>query len=75
VIVKNNKFENDYPVKISGVDIRDFNFDYVVDNKDFEILKSVFGKNYMEEGFLPQCDLDSNLRIDGGDVLKFNVNH
>ena len=75
VIVKNNKFENDYPVKVSGVDVRDFNFDSVVDNKDFEILKSVFGKNYMEEGFLPQCDLDSNLRIDGGDVLKFNVNH
>jgi hypothetical protein len=64
-------FENHYSVILSGFDMRDFNFDKAIDDKDFEILKKSFGKTYMNEDFLPQCDLDSNLKIDGIDVLMF----
>ncbi|MGC8576209.1 MAG: C25 family cysteine peptidase [Caldisericum sp.] len=71
IVVKGNMFENHYSVILSGFDMKDFNFDKAIDDKDFEILKKSFGKTYMNEDFLPQCDLDSNLKIDGIDVLMF----
>ncbi|BAL80139.1 hypothetical protein [Caldisericum exile] len=71
VIVKGDDFENHYPVSFSGFDIKDFNFDFIVDETDFEMLKQSFGKTYMNDGFLSQCDLDSNLKIDGTDALMF----
>lgn len=71
IIVKGDNFQNEYQVSLSGFDMRDFNFDSKVDDKDFEMLKECFGKTYMNKDFLPQCDLDCNLRVDGIDVLLF----
>jgi hypothetical protein len=71
VVVKGDKFSNSYPLSLKGFDMRDFNFDSVVNEDDLKILEGVFGKKYMDNGFLPQCDLDSNLKIDGTDVMMF----
>jgi hypothetical protein len=71
VVVKGDKFSNSYPLSLKGFDMRDFNFDSVVNEDDLKILESVFGKKYMDSGFVPQCDLDSNLKIDGTDVMMF----
>lgn len=58
-------------VSCEGFDVRDVNFDGIVDAHDFTSIVESFGKSYMNEGFNEFCDLNFDHRINGADLFKF----
>ncbi len=62
-------------VNAKGFSPTDFNFDGVVNSKDYEIIKTSFGKTYMSSGFNNLCDINYDLKVDGVDLFLFSINY
>jgi len=62
-------------VNAKGFSPTDFNFDGVVNSKDYEIIKTSFGKTYMSSGFNNLCDVNYDLKVDGVDLFLFSINY
>ncbi len=58
-------------INVNGYNIKDFNFDGIVNNTDFSILSNSFGRTYMDKGFDAFCDLNYDHKIDGLDLFRF----
>lgn len=69
--VIDNECKSSIIVHSKGFNVCDFNFDGTINSKDYEIIKTNFGKTYMSNDFNNLCDINYDLRIDGSDLFLF----
>lgn len=71
VSVFTDEVQNNASIEISGYNLRDINFDGVVNEGDFKGMVESFGKTYMDEDFNEFCDLNFDHKVSGRDIFIF----